>query len=139
MRAVVDTNILLSALIRPGGLPDLVVRAWLGNRFVLVTHEIQIDELRIASGRIQLRSRIRRAEAGLLVNQMREKAEFVRRLPRVSRSVDPLDDYLLALSDAGQADYLVTGDKAGLLDLGTHETTQIMTARRFLDRLGISG
>ena len=36
-------------------------------------------------------------------------------LPRVERSPDPTDDFLLALSEAGKADYLVTGDKSGLL------------------------
>ena len=58
------------------------------------------------------------------------------RLPSVRRSADPLDDFLLALCEAGEADYLVTGDKAGLLALGTHGGTTILTARAFLDRLG---
>ena len=57
-------------------------------------------------------------------------------LPRVRRSADPADDFLLALCEAGRADYLVTGDKTGLLVLGTHGGTTILTAREFLDRLG---
>jgi predicted nucleic acid-binding protein len=43
----------------------------------------------------------------------------VGRLPRVERSPHPIDDFLLALSEAGKADYLVTGDKSGLLSLAT--------------------
>jgi len=39
-------------------------------------------------------------------------------LPRVEHSPDPTDDFLLALSEGGKADYLVTGDKSGLLVLG---------------------
>jgi predicted nucleic acid-binding protein len=33
---------------------------------------------------------------------------------------DPDDDFLLALAEAGSADFLVTGDKAGLLVLASH-------------------
>ena len=38
-------------------------------------------------------------------------------LPRVKRSGDPADDFLLALSEAGDANYLVPGDKNGLRPL----------------------
>lgn len=61
---------------------------------------------------------------------------MIDRLPLVRRSADTFDDFLLALCEVGRADYLVTGDKAGLLALGTHGGTTILTARAFLDRLG---
>jgi predicted nucleic acid-binding protein len=47
----------------------------------------------------------------------------------VARSPDPNDDFLLALAEAGNADYLVSGDKAGLLSLRTHLNTRIISAR----------
>ena len=49
----------------------------------------------------------------------------------VRRSSDPEDDFLLALAQAGEADYLVTGDKAGLLALKRHASTRIVTASQF--------
>jgi predicted nucleic acid-binding protein len=52
-------------------------------------------------------------------------------LPRVRRSPDPTDDFLLALSEAGKADYLVTGDKSGLLSLARHAGTRIVSASEF--------
>jgi uncharacterized protein len=52
-------------------------------------------------------------------------------LPRVQRSPDPTDDFLLALSEAGKADYLVTGDKSGLVALARHQNTRIISARDF--------
>jgi hypothetical protein len=52
-------------------------------------------------------------------------------LPRVERSPDPADDFLLALSEAGRADYLVTGDKSGLLVLERHKNTRIISASDF--------
>jgi len=66
-----------------------------------------------------------------LVNQLRKLAEDVDPLPPIERSPDPDDDYLLALSEAGKANYLVTGDKYGLLDLDTHKGAQIISARGF--------
>jgi len=69
------------------------------------------------------------------VNQIRAHAELVTQLPHIRRSADPLEDFLLGMSEAGGADYLVTGDKAGLLKLERHCGTVILTARAFLDRL----
>jgi hypothetical protein len=49
----------------------------------------------------------------------------------VIRSPDPTDDFLLAMSEAGKADYLVTGDKGGLLALDCHKATRIISASDF--------
>ena len=136
MRVVLDTNVLLSSLLRSDSVPGSLVDAWREGRFELLSHELQLDELRSVTRRNYLRSRIRPAQAGKLVNQIRIKAEIVNRLPVVRRSADSLDDFLLALCEAGRADYLVTGDKTGLLALGTHGGTTILTARAYLDRLG---
>ena len=46
MRVVLDTNVLLSALISPHGPPDLIYRAWRAARFEIVTSIDQLDELR---------------------------------------------------------------------------------------------
>jgi len=53
-------------------------------------------------------------------------------LPRGDRSPDPGDNFLLGLSEAGDADYLVTGDRRGLLALKRHKNTQIISARNFV-------
>jgi putative PIN family toxin of toxin-antitoxin system len=133
MRVVLDTNILLSALIRRDSIPGRILDAWFDDHFVLLTHDLQLEELRTVTRRPQIRSLIRPAEAGRLINQLRTQAELATKLPPIRRSDDPADDFLLALCDGGHADYLVTGDKAGLLDLGTHSRTTILTARAFLD------
>jgi predicted nucleic acid-binding protein len=49
----------------------------------------------------------------------------------VKRSPDPNDDFLQAMSEAGNTDYLVTGDKSGLLSLHHHNATRIITAVDF--------
>ena len=60
-----------------------------------------------------------------------ETREGVGPLPPVKRSPDPNDDFLLAMAEAGKADYLVTGDKRGLLSLHRHKATRIISAVDF--------
>ena len=56
-------------------------------------------------------------------------------LPLIDVSRDPADNFLLAMAAAGDASYLVTGDRRGLLSIGRYQQTQIVTARQFIDRL----
>ena len=110
MRVVLDTNILVSSLLIQLGHPAAIYRAWHEGQFTLLTCEEQLDELRATLHKPALAARIKPYKAGRLVNEIGELAETIASLPRVKRSPDPTDDYLLALCEAGQADYLVTGD-----------------------------
>jgi uncharacterized protein len=131
MRVVLDTNILVSALIASAGNPAAIYNAWEDGKFTLLTCTEQLDELRATLHTPTIAERIKPYKAGRLVNQLKDLAENIGPLPRVERSPDPTDDFLLALSEAGRADYLVTGDKSGLLTLGHHHATRIMSARDF--------
>jgi len=91
----------------------------------------QNDELKATLRKPAVAARIKPYNAGRLVNALKELAETIGPLPRVKRSPDPTDDFLLALSEAGRADYLVTGDKSGLLALTLHQATRIVSARDF--------
>jgi putative PIN family toxin of toxin-antitoxin system len=113
------------------GHPAAIYRAWREGHFTLLTCVEQLDELRATLHKPALAARLRPYQAGRLVNEIRELAEIIGSLPRVERSPDPDDDFLLALSEAGRADYLVTGDKRGLLSLASHEGTRIVSARDF--------
>ena len=131
MRVVLDTNILVSALMVQRGHPAAIYRAWQEGNFTLLTSAEQLGELRATLQKPKIAERIKPYKAGRLVNEIKELAEDVGALPHVQRSSDPTDDYLLALSEAGKADYLVTGDKGGLLALARHKTTRILSAREF--------
>jgi len=129
MRVVLDTNILISALMIPSGNPAVIYRAWQEGQFTQLTCAEHLDELHAVLRKPAIAERIRPFHAGGLVNELKGLAEHVGSLPRVERSPDPGDNYLLALADAGDADYLVTGDRRGLLTLKRHKNTQIITAR----------
>ncbi|MBI5330216.1 MAG: putative toxin-antitoxin system toxin component, PIN family [Betaproteobacteria bacterium] len=136
MRLVLDSNVLVSALLLENATPAHLLVAWRRGRFTLLTAELQIEEIRRVSRYPKIKERLRPALAGELVNQMRELAVWVDRLPRVDVSPDPFDNYLLALAQAGQADFLVTGDRRDLLGLGRFGPCNIVTARVMLGRLG---
>ncbi|MCZ2146591.1 MAG: putative toxin-antitoxin system toxin component, PIN family [Bryobacterales bacterium] len=131
MRVAIDINILVSALIVPTGQPAAVIRLWLDGKFTLLTCATLVNELRATLHKPRIAELIKPHKAGRLINQVRKLAEDIDPLPHVERFADPDDDYLLALAEAGKADYLVTGDKGGLLDLGSHKGTRIVTARAF--------
>lgn len=135
MRVVLDTNILVSALITPHGKSALALDAWLDGRFTPLTCAAQMDELRSTLQKPRVADLLNPHRAGRLVNQIKKLAEDVAPLPRVSRSSDPSDDFLLALAEAGKAEYLVTGDKSGLLALRRHRKTRIISASGFADIL----
>lgn len=97
------------------------------------SHDVRTDLIEHAvSRRPELRNRLRASEVGRLVNELRALAQLFNDLPDVTTSPDPDDDFLLAIAQASQADYLVTGDKSGLLALERYEATNIITARAFV-------
>jgi predicted nucleic acid-binding protein len=59
MRIILDTNILLSALLSPLGAPAKLLDAWERKRFTLVACDALIGELRDVAGRPFFRARLR--------------------------------------------------------------------------------
>ena len=131
MRVVLDTNIIVSALVAPAGKPAAILDAWLDGKFTLLTCADLVEELRGTLQKPRVAELVKPHKAGRLVNQIKKLAEDIDPLPSVERSTDSTDDFLLALSEAGNADYLVTGDKSGLLRLGCHRATRIVSAGEF--------
>jgi uncharacterized protein len=134
MRIVLDTNILISALISPASPSAQLLALWRGRKFDVITAAQQIEEFSRATRYPQVRARLTPAIAGALLNRVRDRAIVVENLPRLDVSPDPADNYLLALAQAGQARFLLTGDKE-LLGLKQHAGTQIVTPVAFLEFL----
>lgn len=137
MRVIVDTNILISALINPHGLPAKLIDAWRSQRYTLVTSAEQLLELGEVARRPALRKFVVPAQVGTFINDLRELAEVLVRLHKVDRSIDPADNFLLAMAEGGKADYLVSGDKRDVLALKRHGACHIVTTRQFVKVLGL--
>ena len=71
-----------------------------------------------------------------MLNEIRVLAELAGPLPKVDVCADPAVNFLRAMSEAGKADYLVTGDGRDLLNLERHGSTRIVTARQAVAILG---
>jgi putative PIN family toxin of toxin-antitoxin system len=133
LRAVLDPNVLIAALLSRGGAPAQIVSRWLAGEVELVVSETLLAELERALAYPKLRSRVPEEEAGAFVALLRDGALLATdpHAP-VGRSEDPGDDYLVALAERERA-ILVSGDRH-LLALA--DELPIWTARAFLDALG---
>lgn len=131
MRVVLDSNILFSALISPYSPPHTIFQAWQDGRFELITCREQIEEIQRASRYPKLQRILQGHRVGTLINRL-YRSRLVEKLPRITQPHDPDDAFLLALSLAGGADVLVTGDKrSGLLQMGHLERTRIVAPEFF--------
>ncbi len=134
MRVILDTNVLVGALIAPQGRPDVIYRAWRDAKFELLTSAAQIDELRRVSRYPKLKAILPAHRVGTMINELRRTSmlEALAPLPQGLVIGDPDDAFLLAMALAGDADYLVTGDRsAGLLQRGNVGRTRIVTPAAF--------
>jgi putative PIN family toxin of toxin-antitoxin system len=134
MRVILDTNILLSALLSPLGAPAKIIDAWERKVFTLVACDALIAEFREVAGRPLFRRRLRASVAELLAAGIRDFSLFCRDLPSGPVAPDPKDSYLLALAEASEAEFLVTGDKE-LLSLKRHKSTRIITPAVMIELL----
>ena len=131
MIVVLDTNVLLSALISPRGAPDQIYRAWRAARFKVLTSTVQLDEIRRASRYPKFRAILQPAHVGAMINNL-QRAIVLGPLTVDIETDDPNDAFLLAMALAGDADYLVTGDRrAGLLQRGHIGRTRIVNPADF--------
>ena len=132
MRVVLDTNILISAFIFPGGPPEAVYRAVLDGRVELVTSPPLLAEL----GRVLVDKFGWEPSLGAeAVSQVARIAIVVRPEERVEVVVDdPDDDRVLEAAAAGRADVIVSGDRH-LLRMRSWNGIRIEKAAAFLKRL----
>jgi putative PIN family toxin of toxin-antitoxin system len=90
VRLVIDTNILISALLAGTSLPAHLIVLWREGRFDLLTSADQLDELIRVTRYPKIRERLVPALAGRLINELREIAVMLVDLPTVTVCADPL-------------------------------------------------
>jgi uncharacterized protein len=134
VKAVLDTNIWISALIT-AGIPKKLVEVWLTEEsFIVVYPQWLLDELRKVPSKPRLAARIRQEDLQNLIILIEEDGFLVEPEEVSSVSRDPKDDVFLSCAQASGADFLVTGDN-DLLCLTCHHETLIVTPRQFLGSL----
>ena len=139
-RIVLDTNLLVSGLIVPRGVPYTLLAEWRRGSFRLLVSDAILDEYAAVLARPQFATKydLTAADVAALLRRMRTEGERIVPTETVPVAVrDPKDAHLLAAALGGNAAYLVTGD-ADLLILNGDMALgplRIVTARAFLDDL----
>ncbi|MGA9470907.1 MAG: putative toxin-antitoxin system toxin component, PIN family [Terriglobales bacterium] len=134
MRIIVDTNVLLSGLLIAQGAPAKLLDAWERKQFTLVACEGLIAEFREVASRPFFKVKLRASAVELLAAGLRDFSLFCEDLPSGPIAPDPKDSFLLALSEASAADFLVTGDKE-LQSLKRHRATRIVSPSSMMNVL----
>lgn len=134
MLVILDTNVLIGALISPHGPPDKIYQAWRSGKFDLVTSLTQLEELRRVSRYTKFKKILPAHRIGTMINNMQRKIvlDTLPPLPNGIEAHDPNDAFLLSMALEANADYLVTGDrKSGLLQQQSIGRTRIVTPSLF--------
>jgi putative PIN family toxin of toxin-antitoxin system len=130
-RFVLDTNVLISALMLSRSKPRL---AWNRARragVILASHDT-LKELASVLRRPKLAAYVAASESMAFLTELARVVELVPIGERVELCRDPRDDKLLELALAGRADFLLTGD-ADLLVLHPFRGTAIITPAAYLE------
>jgi len=136
VRAVLDTNVVASALLR-GGTPERLIEAAGDGALELFTSEALLAELAGILGRAKFAAGLRRKnlQAGEVVARYRELAETVD-APAIEEAAlrDPDDAEVLACAVAARADAIVTGD-GDLHALGDYRGIPVLSPAQALRRI----
>jgi uncharacterized protein len=134
MKIVLDTNVLVASTLTPHGSPARLIALWRRAAFeIVLTDEILAEYLRALSyEKIRARQILSPTQVSELlaaIDEGRSKVPATGLAAQRSRDTD--DDKFLACAEAGEANYIVTGDK-DLLSLKEYEGIQIVTPAEFL-------
>lgn len=132
-RAVLDPNVLVSALISPAGASAQLLVAVRAGAFELVTSPLLLAELSDVLGREKFRRYAPEAEVEAYVLLIRRESVVVDDPePTEPLGEDPDDEYLIALARAARVKALVSGDPHVLR---LRDQIPALTPREFLELL----
>jgi len=132
LRLVIDTNIVVSAAIKPDGLPRTVLMLAMTRPAKLYVSEPMLDEYAevVARPELHIRKGLRRQ----LLDLIAKNSRLVMPLRSLQITPDPDDNKFMECADKCRADYLITGN---LRHFPKHwKQTKIVTARQFIEIIG---
>jgi len=137
LRVTADTNVYVSAL-NFGGMPERFLRLAESGSIQLVTSDVILAEVaKTLSGD---KFAWPKPEIERALRQLSRIADCVKPVHSVDIiKVDPSDNRILECAEAGNADYIVTGDKRHILPLGSYAGIPIVKLAEFLRLRQASG
>ncbi len=128
LRVVIDTNVLISAAIKPAGLQRTVLLLAMTKLARWYVSRPILDEYRDVLARPELR--IRKGLRQQLLQQIKNRSHLVMATPRLDVTPDPDDNIFLECADRVGADYLVTGNQKHFPKFW--KKTKVITPREFI-------
>jgi uncharacterized protein len=134
LRVVLDTNVLVSALLF-GGRTGMLRDVWKTGRIIPIVSKATFAEFRrvLSYPKFKLSQREIRSILNEEILPFVEPVEITKQVTGICR--DPHDDMFLAVAACGSAQYLITGDQ-DLLVLKNYGKTHIVTVPEFLSLVG---
>ena len=137
IRAVLDTNILISGILTPQGNPGKLIKKWKNNQFILITSEPIIKEL----VRVTNYPKITKAKPNI-GQQTEQLIDLIFKYAIVTLGKldinlvpdDPTDNKFVAAAIEGAGNYLISGDKH-LKKLSQFHHTKVITPKDFISLL----
>ncbi len=137
IRVVIDTNLLVSAILTPQGNPAIILKLILQGKLTLILSPAILEETRRVLRYPKLVKLMKKSETTL-----EEVYSFIDKMTKVSVIVpgnleieaiqaDPSDNIILACAVEGEADFIISGDHH-LTDLRIFQGIQIIDPATFL-------
>lgn len=128
LRLVLDTNIIVSAALKPDGLQRTILLLALTKPAGLYVTEAILSEYATVLARPELT--IRKGVQQQLLQFVRSRAHRVNSARKLQVTPDPGDNIFLECADAARADYLVTGNARHFPEFW--KKTKVITSREFI-------
>jgi putative PIN family toxin of toxin-antitoxin system len=136
MRAVIDTNILVRALLRPRGAVGMVLPRLRHGEYVVLYSQALLDELVDVLNRSRIRQKYHIAEEDIaaVVRLVLLRGEAITPTVHSAMRRDPKNDKLLDVAVAGRANVIVSADR-DLLTMPPFSGIPIVSSGAFLQKL----
>jgi uncharacterized protein len=128
LRLVLDTDIVVSAALKPDGLSRAVFNIALTRPARVYVTDSILAEYREVLARPELK--IRKGVRLRFLQLVKNRARLVKAKRTVRAAKDPSDDKFLECADAARADYLITGNLRHFPHFW--KSTKVVTAREFI-------
>tara|TARA_Y100000588_G_scaffold300182_1_gene321646 strand:- start:2820 stop:3263 length:444 start_codon:yes stop_codon:yes gene_type:complete len=136
LRAVIDTNLLVAALVNPGGTTGRVLAHWRAGDFEHVASEATLHEAQQVVGARWVTRIANPIARDRLLKELRQRSVLVTAPVLENLTLkDAGDRRLTEAAKSGRASYLITADKEILLARG-YGSVEFVTAHEFLKVLG---
>lgn len=139
IRVTLDVNVLASGFPAEAGVPAALIDRWTELAYELIISEHILEGLSRTWRKPYFQHRYSPERVQETITLLRATATVVVPVSTVHGiAKDEEDDLVLATAVAGDARFLVTGDKY-LQGLGTYQDITILSPRQFLDLLAADG